>query len=50
MVPHWGHTELMIVVVTADVYMRALVKDTKEKNAKAVTGQAYLEMIIYTCP
>ncbi len=28
MVPHLGHTERVVVVMTAGVYMQALVKDT----------------------
>ena len=32
MVPHLWHTELMIVVVAAGVYMRAMIKDTKERK------------------
>ena len=32
MMPHLGHTELTVVVVTAGVYMWTLVKDTKRKT------------------
>ena len=33
MVPHFGHMEAVIAVVTAGVHIYALVRDTKEENA-----------------